>query len=116
MKKLFLLLGVMVLSVGMLAACDDEDNGGDAGDGDQVTISFSWWDGVPHEEITFITAFEEANPDIRVQVYSYPDGDYSQQINTMVLGGTAPDVILAWEVDLPRFAENGAIISPMSLS
>jgi len=140
MKKLFLLLGMMVLSVVVLAACgngDDNggngdngdngaaeengDNGDDNGDngaeetGEQVTIRFSWWDGVPHEEITFITAFEDANPDIRVQVYSFPDGDYSQQINTMVLGGTAPDVILAWEVDLPRFAESGAIISLESL-
>jgi len=91
---------------------DNDDNGDEAAEpGEQVTIRFSWWDGVPQEEVTFITAFEEANPDIRVEVVSIPDTDYSQQINTMVLGGTAPDVILAFEVDLPRFAENDAIIS-----
>ena len=107
MKKI--LLGCMVLAVlGFVVACD---NDGGSNDGDQVTIRFSWWDGVPQEEITFITAFEEANPDIRVEVVSIPDSDYSQQINTMVLGGTAPDVILAFEVDLPRFAENDAILS-----
>jgi len=120
MKKLFLLLGIVVLSVGVLAACGNGNGGADNGDNgngetadsdEQVTIRFSWWDGVPHEEITFIVAFEDANPDIRVQVYALPDDEYSQQINTMVLGGTAPDVILAWEVDLPRFADSGAILS-----
>ena len=121
MKKI--LLGFMIFAVlGLVVACDNDNGGASEGTNDggatggetssdeQVTIRFSWWDGVPQEEITFITAFEATNPDIRVEVISIPDSDYSQQINTMVLGGTAPDVILAFEVDLPRFAENDAIL------
>ena len=108
MKKLLMLFSLTLAVFVGLAACDS--NGATSSGDEQVTIRFSWWDGVPQEEITFITAFEAANPDIRVEVVSIPDSDYSQQINTMVLGGTAPDVILAFEVDLPRFAENDAII------
>jgi multiple sugar transport system substrate-binding protein len=66
------------------------------------------WDTVD-ETVNFIQAFHDANPDIRVELVNIPE-DYSVAINTMVLGGTAPDVILAWEVDMPRFAQNGVII------
>jgi len=109
MKRL--LLTVLLVFSLVLVACDNSENGDVTLGGEQVTISFSWWDGVPQEEIAFITAFEDQNPDIRVEVLNFPDGDYSQTINRMVLGGSAPDVILAWEVDLPRFAENNAILS-----
>lgn len=75
---------------------------------DQVTIRFSMWDTVD-ETVSFIQAFHDANPDIRVELVNIPE-DYSTVINTMVIGGTAPDVILAWEVDMPRFAASGNII------
>ena len=102
MKKMYLAL--LVLTMALFAACS-----GDTGsDSDQVTIRFSMWDTVD-ETVSFIQAFHDANPDIRVQLVNIPE-DYSTVINTMVVGGTAPDVILAWEVDMPRFAASGNII------
>ncbi|MCL2865799.1 MAG: sugar ABC transporter substrate-binding protein [Lachnospiraceae bacterium] len=136
MKKFVVLLVVMAM-MAMIVACaggnnnggennqadiaaDVVDEGDDAGDeepteevvetpsGDQVVIRFSMWDTVD-ETVNFIQAFHDANPDIRIELVNIPE-DYSTVINTMVAGGTAPDVILAWEVDMPRFAANGAII------
>jgi multiple sugar transport system substrate-binding protein len=78
------------------------------GAAEQVTIRFSMWDTVD-ETVSFIQAFHDANPDIRIELVNIPE-DYSTVINTMVIGGTAPDVILAWEVDMPRFAATGNIV------
>jgi len=101
MKKLLVLLVVLSLSIGFMTSCRDDGDG-------RVTIRFSMWDTVDENAI-FIRAFHEANPDIRVEIVAIPE-DYSTVINTMVIGRTAPDVILAWEVDMPRFARHGNII------
>ncbi|MCL1988551.1 MAG: sugar ABC transporter substrate-binding protein [Firmicutes bacterium] len=92
----------------MLSACDTGTSG-TSGDSAETVIRFSMWD-IVDETAPFIQAFHAANPDIRVEIVGIPE-DYSTVINTMVVGGTAPDVILAWEVDMPRFAANGNIIS-----
>lgn len=100
-----------LLVVGLVAcggAGDTEPAQGPGSTHEQTTIRFSMWDTVD-ESASFIQAFHAANPDIRVEIVSIPE-DYSAVINTMVIGGTAPDVILAWEVDMPRFASNGQII------
>lgn len=105
MKRFCAILVVLslVMAMATLSAC--ETNGDDDG---RVTIRFSMWDTVD-ESVSFIQAFHDANPDIRIELVNIPE-DYSTVINTMVVGGTAPDVILAWEVDMPRFAASGNII------
>lgn len=77
-----------------------------AQDNEQVTITFSLWDVFDQ---TLIDAFEEANPGIKVELVTTPDSDYSQKVNTSLIGGTAADVILAFEADIQRFAENGLV-------
>lgn len=104
-------LTALTLGTVGLAGCGGNGDNANAGSDDQVTIRFSWWDSANKEDVTFITAFEDQNPDINVELVNFGQDDYSQKINSMIVGGTAPDVILAWEVDLPRFAENDAIIS-----
>ncbi|MCL1863704.1 MAG: sugar ABC transporter substrate-binding protein [Defluviitaleaceae bacterium] len=102
MKKIFALCFLLAVAVGLLAACGNDDADG------PVTIRFSMWDTVD-ESASFIQAFHAVQDDIRIEIVSIPE-DYSTVINTMVIGGTAPDVILAWEVDMPRFAANGNIL------
>jgi len=103
MKKFLSLFVLLVLAAGVMTACGNDD----AADG-PVTIRFSMWDTVD-ESASFIQAFHAAQDDVRIEIVSIPE-DYSTVINTMVIGGTAPDVILAWEVDMPRFAANGNIL------
>jgi len=103
MKRNFALLILLGLAMSVMAACG---NGG--GSDGPVTIRFSMWDTVD-ESASFIQAFHAAQDDVRIEIVSIPE-DYSTVINTMVIGGTAPDVILAWEVDMPRFAANGNIL------
>jgi len=76
---------------------------------EQTTIRFSLWNAAMDENADFIVAFHEANPDIKIEMITIPE-DYSAVVNTMVIGGTAADVILTWEVDMPRFAHMGAIL------
>jgi len=106
MKKVLCLV-VLVASVVLLIACGPASDTNESGD--QVVIRFSMWD-VVDESDNFIVAFHEANPDIKIEILNLDATEYSTIVNTMVVGGTAPDVILAWEVDLPRFARNGSIL------
>lgn len=77
-----------------------------AQENEEVTITFSLWDVFDQ---SIIDAFEEANPGIKVELVTTPDSDYSQKVNTSLIGGTAADVILAFEADIQRFAENGLV-------
>ena len=129
MKKILCIL-IVICAAFVLVACADEaptatpapaadatpapdaPPGDPPATADQVTtITMSVWDTIP-ADVSWIVEFQAANPDIRVELVDLDAGEYSAIVNTMVLGGTATDVILAWEVDLPRFARMG-VISPM---
>lgn len=73
----------------------------------KVTIKFSAWDEIPD---SVFEAFNKEHPDIKVDYIRIPGDDYSQKINQMIAGNTAPDVMLAYETDLPKFAKAGAIL------
>jgi len=118
MLKKFLMSSIaIILTLALLTACgggngggnaDNDGNGDNVGDtGENVTIRFSLWDQFPQN---IIDEFNAVHPNIEIEIVHFPDSDYSQRVNQMVMGGTAPDVILAFEVDLPRFAEAGAIL------
>ncbi len=58
------------------------------------TIRYSTWGSVAEKEINeaIIAAFEEENPGCKVELEYIPD-QYTQKLDTMFLGGEAPDVI-----------------------
>lgn len=103
------LVGSLALasSLFFLSACGggNSSSGGDSEDG-KVTLRFSYWDEFPEEAIQ---AFNEEYPDIKIEHVKVPGDDYSQKVNQMVAGGTAPDVMVSYETDYPRFAKAGAI-------
>lgn len=76
---------------------------------EKATISLSMWSAVPDAPNNFIDTFEAKYPNIKVNVNSITEGDYSQKINTMVASGTAPEVMLLWECDIPKMAKAGKI-------
>lgn len=107
--------GIIALSsVLVLAACgsnggsQSESSGDKVASDDEVTIRFSAWDKFPQN---IVDEFNKEYPEINIELVQIPDSDYSQKVNQMLVGGTAPDVILSFETDLPRFAESGSIIS-----
>lgn len=79
-----------------------------------VTISF-WHTYNPVEtealETKVIPAFEEANPNIKVEALAVPYDDFRKKLLTSMAGGTAPDLIrsdIAW---VTEFAELGALVA-----
>jgi len=104
---LMLLLSFIFAASFVLTGCGGNNKSSGNGNDKKVTIRFSLWDPID-ENASFIKAFEKKYPNINLELVNIPE-DYSQKINSMLIGGTAPDVILTLEADLPRFAESGTI-------
>src|SRR5690625_2143714 len=101
MKRNLLTIGASVAATTLLlAGCGggNGDGGGDAqgsggGDG-ELTLTLAGWslDSTPEFQ-TLADGFTEQNPDIKVELVEYADGeDYDTQMITDLAGGTAPDL------------------------
>ncbi|WP_086351028.1 ABC transporter substrate-binding protein [Candidatus Enterococcus clewellii] len=90
-KKMFTVLGVISLSVALLAACGKKE----AASGGTEEIRISWWGGDSRNEAVqeAIKKFEEENPKIKVKAEFGGYAGYQEKITTQLSGGTAPDVI-----------------------
>lgn len=78
---------------------------------EKVEISISTW-GASDELAVFkevLKGFEAANPNIKVKLLHIPN-DYSTKMNTMISGGTAPDVLFVSDGDFPRWVKQGAFL------
>jgi multiple sugar transport system substrate-binding protein len=105
MKKL---LFVLVVATLLLAAC-----GGKPAEAGPVEITFTMW-GAP-EELTVWQAvvddFHKANPNITVKVDVADWDSYWTKLNTLIAGGTPPDV---FAMDAPLFMDwqsRGALLN-----
>src|SRR3984885_11330415 len=58
-----------------------------------------------------IKTFEDANPDVRVEVTSLPWGPSFEKFATMVAAGDTPDVVEMPDLWLALYANNGALES-----
>lgn len=93
MKKIFSMLLIGLMVVGMLAGCSIQTN-----DGSQTQITLwtypigGWGDQAKVDSL--LEGFLEANPDIKVTVeyLTYTDGD--NKVNTAIEGNAAPDLIM----------------------
>lgn len=76
------------------------------------TIRYSTWGSVAEKEINeaIIAAFEEENPGCKVELEYIPD-QYTQKIDTMFLGGEAPDVIYGHPHYFAGWAANGLLMN-----
>jgi multiple sugar transport system substrate-binding protein len=68
---------------------------------EQVTLKFACWDYdlYPHDK-ALIQAFQQDNPDIKVEVISVPNADYDNKMNIMLSGGEDLDVLYVKSVAL----------------
>ncbi len=111
---------LLVIAALVFAACGGtSDEGGaattgaptDGGSGEAVTISYSLWDAnqLPAYESCAV-AFNEANPNITVEVEQQGWDDYWTGITTGFVSGTAPDTFTNHLARYPEFAETEQIL------
>jgi ABC-type glycerol-3-phosphate transport system substrate-binding protein len=78
---------------------------------EEVTIRF-WMqqDNLLQAAMTdLVNAFQQAHPDIKVQLEAFPFAEYHQKLSTAFAGGDAPDVF--WmDVRTASFAQQGALM------
>lgn len=106
-KKVLCLLMAATMAFG-LAACggsgDSASDGasdkadGSEGSSDQVTLRLALWDYDVDGPTTYdpiIKAFEDENPDIKIEVVNSPNQDYETKLTTMLAGGDDIDLFFA---------------------
>ena len=76
-----------------------------------VNLTLSFWGSDLDTQVyqERVNMFMEKNPDIKVELLYIPS-DYSQKVQTMIAGGTAPDVIQLSE-DVHSYSSKGQVIS-----
>lgn len=98
---------VMVSAAVLLAGCGGKENTDTPAEDGTVTIKFSAWDEISED---IFNEFNKEHPEIKVEYIRIPGDDYSQKVSQMIAGNTAPDVMLTFETDLPKFAKAQAIL------
>ena len=65
------------------------------GDGEKVTLRFSWWGGDERNEATLdvIEAYEKEHPNITIEAEYSGDDGYQEKLSTALAGNTAADII-----------------------
>ena len=107
LKRLGLIMLLLIVIAGLMGCANSKTT---EKPGEQkVTLKFAMWDPV-NPQYDFIKAFESENPNIKVDLIQIPVDNYSDKLNSMIAANSAPDVILAWECDINRFAKGKAIV------
>ncbi len=112
-----LMLGIAALLVAACAAPVAPAPGSDsatgaAADGEQIVLRVGTGDSgeglAPHQEI--IRRFEEANPDITVQLEPVSGSDYYARLLTQIAAGDAPDIMNIGDDAVPQFVDAEAFL------
>jgi raffinose/stachyose/melibiose transport system substrate-binding protein len=95
-------------AVTALAGCSGSTNPSDGG---KTTLTVMSWKGVKGQEANMPAinaAFEKANPNITLKFVAIPSGTgYTQKLQTELLGGDGPDVMMVDSGSLPALASAG---------
>ncbi|GAA1882857.1 ABC transporter substrate-binding protein [Asanoa iriomotensis] len=99
------------MSVGLgLAACGSDTE--QSGTADQADLVMSIW-GSTNDTKTYqerADAYTATHPGVKVTVKNIPIENYDQQVDTMIAGGSSPDIILVDSTRGPALASRGAIL------
>ncbi|MBJ9991130.1 MULTISPECIES: ABC transporter substrate-binding protein [unclassified Paenibacillus] len=107
--SLFVVIGMTACSGNSGTADSTQSEGGAAGEsagsGAKGKITFAYWGAQTEADAIkqVIADFEKSYPDIKVES-QWIQQDYLTKLQTMIAGGTAPDVMLISGGDLPGFA------------
>lgn len=108
-----LLSAVMVL--GMLSGCaasgsGGSDNGGDESSDADGKVTLKFLNKYPEEEYVHyfedaVAAFEDANPDIHIEMENVSDQAIKDKLSVVASGGDMPDIYFSWTGErVKRFA------------
>ena len=79
---------------------------------EEITLTITQWSQPSDdEERNIYKQFEKTHPGYKIDVQVIAEDQYSAKINQMISAGNAPDIVLAWECDLPTFAANKKVIA-----
>lgn len=109
MRKLLALLLVAVLAFPVVAFASSSSTPSISG-----TIRVMWWGGDSRHEKTLkaIDLFKEKYPDVTVEPEYMGGGDYWTKLDTMLAGGSAPDV-LQFGGNYPDYVSKG-VLEPLN--
>lgn len=121
MKKWVMSVGLSTLLIGgVLAGCNSNGGeeasstkgGDDATTSDEVVeVNLTGWQSSPTEQRYFeetIAAFEEQNPNIKVNINTIAD-QYMDVMRTRLIGGEGPDVFFLDAFEAPGLIETGVV-------
>ncbi|MCS7242966.1 MAG: sugar ABC transporter substrate-binding protein [Candidatus Caldatribacterium sp.] len=101
MVKQVVFVGLLLSAIAFACACVSAE----------TVIKYAHWNALPADPYNYVKAFEEKNPDIKVEFIQIPEAEYSQKLRSMAMTGTAPDVLCLWEADLADFVRAGWVLS-----
>lgn len=87
-------LGIATLGAMTLAGCSTSTSGSGGGS-DKANLTMVVWGGDADKKAyqTRIDLFEKANPGIKVTLQLIPQAQYPQKVQTMISGGSGPDIM-----------------------
>ncbi|MET0887651.1 MAG: extracellular solute-binding protein [Mycetocola sp.] len=116
-KRWSIALGTVATAALLLTACApaDDSGGGDSG-GDSGPVTLTYWDFLDPSQDNpranalrdNIAAFEEANPDINIDLSVVALGDMISRLPQSAAAGQAPDVFKMFTPQVPQMAAAGA--------
>ncbi len=107
------LLAALAAAIGTLAACAHGSATKDSGPAGTTTIHYLTFSAAPDhlkDLNAIVTAFEAANPKIKISVESAPYADYFTKLQTAIAGGTAPDTFELDYQDYVTYAQAGSLL------
>lgn len=120
MRKMQRSLALLAVSALALAGCGSADSGDSADEATEPSSSneqttLTYWDFIDPSQDTIrsqmlkanIEAFEEANPDIKIQLEVVSFGDMLARLPQAAAAGQVPDIIKMYSPMLPQLAEAG---------
>ncbi|MEK4948724.1 ABC transporter substrate-binding protein [Carnobacterium sp. FSL W8-0810] len=103
-RKIALTLGLSLF----LAACGNEDS---TANGKDVTLTYSIWDAIQEPGMQAIAdAFEEENPEIKVNVEVTPWEQYWTKLESSAQGGSMPDVFWMHSNEIANYSEGNVLM------
>ena len=102
-------VGIVAAAALALSGCAASDGGSDDG---PVTITYTNFisnDGNEENLQTIVDAFEEENPDVKVEVTTLPYADYGTALQTDLAAGTVSDVFDIEYANYEQYQANGVL-------
>jgi ABC-type glycerol-3-phosphate transport system substrate-binding protein len=126
--RLVAFVTTLALLAGACTGSDEGEDAGTTGGGEPEPVTLDFWvfneGGFGPFFQTLETEFEEANPNVDLNITAYPEANYNVKVTTAIAAGEPPDLVLFSGPEYPKqglvlpldemVAENGIELSTFS--